>query len=429
MAGDQWKDAIRRNYSFFKNNIADPLDVVEYLYGETDPPILNENLKDQIKVEGTTSKKVGKMLDILMRRGPRVPQFLYQAFVETENPDCAEKLAPYLLLQEKEALKKDPSEWPPPKKEHRAMEKEPVTYLRPNDPCCCLQYNNTDEVYSLRKECRGVVFIINNMQFNGKMSIRHGTMSDRNNLKELFQALHFEVIVENDLTKQEIEDKTRLISQSDKVKDSDCFIFIILTHGGDEGVFGVDEKSVSVSTLTEMFEPNNCPGLNEKPKIFLIQACRGEKKEMVDPVGGSGNVDPVGGSGKSHADGDGRKEHVDTVDGPNVKSEPNISATKTVHSKSDFLIAYSTPEGSLSWRKTDAGSWFIQAIVWIFKYEAHLKDLVEMLGKVNNLVSKGHADHGGTHYVTISNYQSSLRKKLYFFPGIYGEKRVHPNIR
>lgn len=74
---------------------------------------------------------------------------------------------------------------------------------------------------------------------------------------------------------QEIEDKTRLISQSDKVKDSDCFIFIILTHGGDEGVFGVDEKSVSVSTLTEMFEPNNCPGLNEKPKIFLIQACRG----------------------------------------------------------------------------------------------------------------------------------------------------------
>lgn len=51
MAGDQWKDAIRRNYSFFKNNIADPLDVVEYLYGETDPPILNENLKDQIKVD------------------------------------------------------------------------------------------------------------------------------------------------------------------------------------------------------------------------------------------------------------------------------------------------------------------------------------------------------------------------------------------
>jgi hypothetical protein len=49
------------------------------------------------------------MLDILLRRGPRVPQLLYQAFVETQNPECAEKLAPYLLQQEKEALKKDPS--------------------------------------------------------------------------------------------------------------------------------------------------------------------------------------------------------------------------------------------------------------------------------------------------------------------------------
>lgn len=38
--------------------------------------------------------------------------------------------------------------------------------------------------------------------------------------------------------------------------------------------------------------------------------------------------------------------------------------------------------GALSWRRTDAGSWFIQAIVWIFKFESHVKDLVEMLGKV-----------------------------------------------
>ena len=59
------------------------------------------------------------------------------------------------------------------------------------------------------------------------------------------------------------------------MKDSDCFIFIILTHGDEKGVCGIDGISVPVTTLTEMFEPNNCPELNEKPKIFLIQACRG----------------------------------------------------------------------------------------------------------------------------------------------------------
>lgn len=47
---DEWKASIRRNYSYFKNNIADPLDVVEYLFAETTPPIITDNQKEQIKV-------------------------------------------------------------------------------------------------------------------------------------------------------------------------------------------------------------------------------------------------------------------------------------------------------------------------------------------------------------------------------------------
>ena len=61
------------------------------------------------KAERTRSKKVGKMLEILMLRGPRVPQHLYRAFVETDNPHCADKIAPYLIQLEKQALGKDPS--------------------------------------------------------------------------------------------------------------------------------------------------------------------------------------------------------------------------------------------------------------------------------------------------------------------------------
>ncbi|XP_078337090.1 caspase-6-like isoform X2 [Crassostrea virginica] len=404
---DAWKDCIRRNYVFFKNNIADPLDVAEYLFGETTPPIITDNHKEMVKAERTTSKKVGKMLEILMKRGPSVPQHLYRAFVETDNPDCADKIAPYLIQLEKQALGKDPSEWPPLRDEHKSMIKDHVTYLKPNDPCCYLQYFNDKEVYSMRRERRGLVFLINNEQFY-ELQRRDGTRFDRDYLKSLFIDLHFEVEVENDLTAKEIIEKTRFISRSDKVKDSDCFIFIILTHGDEKGVCGIDGISVPVTTLTEMFEPNNCPELNEKPKIFLIQACRGDKKEMVIPMEQSGDA-------PSQADGGG-----DQIDA-------NISATATVHSKADFLIAYSTPEGSLSWRKTDAGSWFMQAIVWIFKYESHLKDLVEMLGKVNNVVSKGKATDGQTHFVTVSNFNSSLRKKLYFFPGIYANKAVHPS--
>lgn len=79
---------------------------------------------------------------------------------------------------------------------------------------------------------------------------------------------------------QEIRKNTESISKCDKIKDCDCFIFIILTHGDEKGVCGIDGESVPVSTLTEMFEPNNCPELNEKPKVFLIQACRGGESDF-----------------------------------------------------------------------------------------------------------------------------------------------------
>lgn len=55
--------------------------------------------------------------------------------------------------------------------------------------------------------------------------------------------------------------------------------------------------------------------------------------------------DPV----ENGSQGDGGGDRVDGMNAPdiNVEREPNISATQTVHSKSDFLVAYSTPEGRL----------------------------------------------------------------------------------
>lgn len=51
----------------------------------------------------------------------------------------------------------------------------------------------------MRRECRGLVYLINNEQFH-TLSQRDGTKFDRDNLKKLFTDLHFEVIVENNLT-------------------------------------------------------------------------------------------------------------------------------------------------------------------------------------------------------------------------------------
>lgn len=57
----------------------------------------------------------------------------------------------------------------------------------------------------------------------------------------------------------------------------------------------------------------------------------------------------LGGPGENGSQGDGGGDRVDGMNAVdiNVDREPNISATQTIHSKSDFLVAYSTPEGRL----------------------------------------------------------------------------------
>lgn len=51
--GVTWKNYIFSNWAFFRDNIADPLEVVECLVGETTPQIITDYLKEQIKVYRT----------------------------------------------------------------------------------------------------------------------------------------------------------------------------------------------------------------------------------------------------------------------------------------------------------------------------------------------------------------------------------------
>lgn len=57
----------------------------------------------------------------------------------------------------------------------------------------------------------------------------------------------------------------------------DSTIVVLMSHGNHGAIYGIDEEQVSISSLAELFNPSNCFALAEKPKIFIIQACRGSK--------------------------------------------------------------------------------------------------------------------------------------------------------
>lgn len=130
---------------------------------------------------------------------------------------------------------------------------------------------------------------------------------------------------------------SKLLEDLGKTVDGDCFVCCILSHGEKEGVCGTDGAVVSVNKIREPFTGINCQRLVDKPKLFIIQACRGKKNQQ-----------------RVHVQMDGPEDSEMEVDGEEFDS--------TIPSDTDFLIARSTTDDHYSYREPEKGSWFIQSL-------------------------------------------------------------------
>ena len=174
-----------------------------------------------------------------------------------------------------------------------------------------------------------------------------------------------------------------------------------MSHGNEEGILGIDSQAIPVDDITAKFQGGNqCPQLVTKPKLFFLQACRGD-------VDDKGYYVPRGPSSQDvYADSDNFQEMP-------VK----------LPSDADFLIAYSTTRGYVSHRRfTDSartaaaygeslGSWFISCLVQVLLANSNKEDLMTMLTRVNKAMSEFYTEGGSKQ---ISCQLSMLTKKVYF---------------
>ncbi|ERE86721.1 caspase-3 [Cricetulus griseus] len=132
-----------------------------------------------------------------------------------------------------------------------------------------------DNSYKMDYPEMGVCIIINNKNFHKStgMTPRSGTDVDAANLRETFMRLKYEVRNKNDLTCGEIVELMKNVSKEDHSRRS-SFICVILSHGEEGVIFGTDGP-VDLKKLTTYFRGDYCRSLTGKPKLFIIQACRG----------------------------------------------------------------------------------------------------------------------------------------------------------
>lgn len=242
--------------------------------------------------------------------------------------------------------------------------------------------------YNMNHKNRGHCLIFDIEQFlpSKRLPKRNGSQVDSDGLYNIFRSMSFEVKVLKNLSAKEIRYTLEHYSKLDH-SDNDCFACCILTHGEHGQLWGNDTK-FPIEMLFNFFLGNNCLSLVGKPKLFFVQACQGE-----------------------------RLDHGVQV----IGTDSHDSATYfKIPTHADFLIAYSTLPGFYSWRNTQDGSWFMQAVIRVLNEFHNQLDLLTMLTIVNHRVSYYKCSNATTEEFNnkkqVPCITSMLTRRVFLFP-------------
>ena len=243
------------------------------------------------------------------------------------------------------------------------------------------------ERYQMHNNPHGIAVIIDNYKFHSTdpdqkpMTNRRGSEVDENSLYALWKYLQYDVCILKNCTAYELFSELKSIASLSH-NNYDSFVCCILSHGYSDGVYGADGQPVKIKDIANLFKGRNCPTLFGKPKMFFIQACRGDN----DDEGVFSSDDEIQKDGKDDSN--------------------------SLPSDADFLFAFSTAPGKASYRSQRHGSWYISILCEVLNDCASNSDLVSMLITVNDYVSKAYTKDG---YKQCPAPVIFLRKQVWFF--------------
>ncbi|XP_043298286.1 caspase-14-like [Cervus canadensis] len=187
---------------------------------------------------------------------------------------------------------------------------------------------------------------------------RPGAHQDVQLMKDWLNECKFEQTLCIDPDKMDLLGKiTSFRDGLNEIKDDiACCLVTLMSHGEEGFIKMKDGEKVSLEDIFEMFNNKNCPALQEKPKIFIIQACRGERRD----------------SGVETDD-----EPMDLDDGSEKKRLPTFS---------DYFIIYPTQADHVALRDPRTGSVMIKEMTEVFKQYGNKWHIADFFTIVNNRV-------------------------------------------
>ncbi|XP_066960545.1 uncharacterized protein [Macrobrachium rosenbergii] len=230
----------------------------------------------------------------------------------------------------------------------------------------------SQDVYKNNSVPRGFVVILNYL-FLRTPNERQGAEVDSQNLKILFTRMGYIVWLYEDPSMDETHKILRDIQAHPQLNDVDSFVCIILSHGKNDTIFNTTTQEVDLDDIRYLFTNTACPALTDKPKIFLVNFCRGNVKEKRSDIEYDSNS-------------------------PEVSEAPQ-----------DMYTIYASIKKFKAIRDPEAGTLFVQALCEVFAENAHDTELTSLCNKLSDTMKR----IGGT---TPEVQLYGFNKKFYFNP-------------
>ncbi|XP_018590674.2 caspase-2 isoform X2 [Scleropages formosus] len=375
--------------------------------------IITESMAEAILVEPTSRKKCWRLLSLLPKRGPRAFSSFCAALRTTEQQHLCNLLMDHIQRNAENSVE---SSLPLGIQEDAVRAKIPRTneslamcldadspVTKAVLPCAPDFYiSHCKRAYTMISSPRGLALVISNVTFDPtlpELVDRVGGDVDEDELRRVFAELDFRVTVARNLTAQGMRNCIEQFRDRPDHQAANSCVVCLLSHGVEGAVYGADGQL-----------------LENKPKMFFIQACRGE--EMDNGVDQSDGTDRMQSPGCDEMEAGREEGQGNGVKGERVQERLQVKLPQ----RSDMICGFATLKGTAAMRNTKKGSWYIQELTMTLRQRAMDTHLSDILVQVNAHIKEREGYAPGTQYhrcKEMSEFTSSLCKDLYLFPKYY----------
>lgn len=270
---------------------------------------------------------------------------------------------------------------------------------------------NFEEDYKMTSPLRGYCLIVNNVDFD--MDVfpqRKGSDKDAWRFKTIFTQMGFEADVKRNVNSEKMKSLCRQKATL-CLNKHDALVVILLSHGTECGIYGTDGIEVDLNDILSYFDNKKCKAMRGKPKVFIVQACRGRQTDY--GVKETQNVF-ISQPDSQPCSLPSQLTQINTQ----MPKMPRWAEVDSNHqpTRTDMVLCFASQSGYVSTRNEEDGSWLGDSLAYHLATCAHQRHLHDIFNMVSRDVRKRRSTDGLKQVLEVTSI--GFDKNLYFNPGL-----------